>query len=239
MFQVFFLLVFVSYVKPGFFRSIDDIPTYECHVYYDDNTRCQLENLQLTNDQAHFHIHVQDPETIQEVTFVDSVIPVLSHSICKKFPGLLRLHADDSHITSILENAFEECTDIRTISLRNNKIRKLHENTFQNNLKLKELMLESNRLKHIEESTFINLVDLEFLSLPDNNLTEFAPTLLRGNQKMPFIYLFTNNLSDLDLETLHEMNPSLIYIYFNRNEFSCVRMQEMIEFAQVIFVFLS
>lgn len=228
-----FVRTFILFSTIFMVQSADpEIPTYECKISDWDKTRCDLVGLQLTKEQPYFKIQIDQPEKIRGISISGS-IPVLTNSICNSFPALEHLSIPYSKIETVLENAFENCAEIKDINLMNNKIKGLHVNTFKNNLKLSVLYLETNRIKRLEEDTFINLVELQILMLGNNNLTEFSPMLLKRSQKMGNLQLYTNNLSDFDLESLHNLNPSLNILYINNNEISCIRMQELVEFALV------
>lgn len=210
----------------------EQFPTYKCFV---NGESCILLEVNLTFEEPYFNITVdKNPANIYEVTLSNSIIPRLSNSICSVFPAVETLNAEAVGIEYIMDDAFHGCTELKRINLMRNKIKSFNSPTFQKNVKLTALYLETNRIKKLKYGSFKNLENLEFLMLGNNNLTEFAPELLNDSPKLTSIYLYTNNLSDLDIETIHHLwNPNITSIHLNNNEFSCVRMQEMLDFAKV------
>lgn len=179
---------------------------------------------------------------------------VLTNEMCKTVPNVDAFNYISGSLTSIERNAFEKCTDLTRVQIRNHSISSLAAGLFDKNLELLYVDFSDNKLKTIDENLFRNNVKLWFLNFESNRLSSLPPNLfkhipnlstlrLSGNPmfhltfliEMPVMqYLQTirvsnTSLLDVDVDKLTEKCPSLEIFWINDNKFSCEREQRIVD----------
>lgn len=206
------------------------LPEFICQV--DQDGGCRFENVILTKSQPNWQpvANTSDYSSVVDIQIQWSVIPVLTHDICRTFPSIKRFWLYSQHVEEIHENAFENCTKLEIIALVGNPLlTKVPRGLFKNTQRLGTLHIFDNQIQNFELGTFDNLTYLQYLDVKGNNLTIFQPKLLKNNRNLQKLLIYSNELSELDTERLLEYVPKLDYISFNDNEISCVRMVEMVK----------
>ncbi|XP_063708813.1 leucine-rich repeat-containing protein 15-like [Culicoides brevitarsis] len=187
---------------------------------------CTFSGINLTLSDYEWQPTADNQESVYNIDFESSVIPILYDNICNTFSKLEYLLMDSIKIEEVAENAFHRCTNLKTLNLFDNRIKKLHPNTFKGLTNLEKIWLNSNKLTELDDNLFEDLHNLRVLSLSGNDITHFAPEILRNNRNLETIWLHSNDLLNLDVEKIVEFCPNLTDLYWNDNQVSCSRAGE-------------
>lgn len=205
----------------------DNLPTYNCVMKGEH--WCSLEKINLTKDNYDFRALASDVSAVKDVQLQCTSMPILSASICNQFPMVEGFWAINCGIEMILDDAFENCTQLQVLSVHDNKILELPEHVFDNNLNLEHLYISKNQLTTLPEKLLNNVKKLRRLDMDHNYLTEFdAGTLLRNLGHLEYFEIFSNRLLDLNATAVIQLVPRLKEIWIGDNDLQCERLADII-----------
>ena len=120
------------------------------------------------------------------------------------------LDLSGSGIFNFTENAFENCSHVKTLHLYNNLLNKLQDNTFASLTTLTELDLSNNLISEMR-TPFVNLKNLLVLNLSYNLIDSLNATDFFGLTAST-IFLEGNNISDMSTELFENKSNPIIPI---------------------------
>lgn len=131
--------------------------------------------------------------------------------ICHQFESLEELELASSRIEFFTSSTFDECTNLKVLSLRNNNITSIPYLAFVNNPNLEILDLNNNHIEIISSQSFTS-TKLWYINLEQNDLWYFVPqwfspvreTLLSLDIAANHITIMPNR-SFVELENLVEL----------------------------------
>jgi Leucine-rich repeat (LRR) protein len=147
-----------------------------------------------SNKNAEKHISGKSDVDVVGVRF-DAELHNVAHftqseltPFCQRFKNSDKITVHGNKLTSIDEDSFKGCKDIKKIEIKSTKIQEFPENLFAMNKKLSELIFSTLEIKTLPEKIFASQTELTSLSL----------------KSIPFAYLPTNIFNPLTkLERLH------------------------------------
>ncbi|XP_024216261.1 leucine-rich repeat-containing protein 70 [Halyomorpha halys] len=113
-----------------------------------------------------------------------------------------KLNVSNCNISSILDRAFCEMNQLRTLILTNNHIEYIEEETFSNLKLLTELHIDGNNLKVIIPRSFKDTAYLKNLNLENNQLLEIPAELPKT---LVILNAANNDIEYIDMESLKNL----------------------------------
>lgn len=217
-------VIFIISFEPKIFTATSNqIPAYDCVTGF--HYFCQFSHIYL--NKTHFQFEPDaDINDVRKIRLINSYIPVLSEDLCTTFPNIIIFEATSIYIEEFVENAFENCTNMKKLDLRLNHITKLPENIFNTNQELTELWLHSNKLEAID-SQFSNISKLETLSLGNNLIKNLSIDKMQGLDNLAGLFLDSNELTNLNADEIIRAFPSLRTINYSNNPIPCTIVKEL------------
>ncbi|XP_063697914.1 protein artichoke-like [Culicoides brevitarsis] len=178
----------------------------------------------------HWTPAADNPSIIKTVSFVSSVIHVVTNKICNVFGRLENLYLIELGITDVTPDAFRNCSNLKELNLFKNHIKQLHPYIFKNLANLETLILSDNQIEALDAGIFDSLDNLQNLIITQNNLTEFPMALIKFNCHLKSLSLSSNDLRDLEVEKMLEILPNLMKLWWEDNEVLCSRAVSAINY---------
>ena len=117
----------------------------------------------------------------------------------------------------------EQRTNVLSIDISENKIRKVEENVFQHIFpNIHFLGLSKNRIQHIEHRAFFGLKMLKALHLDRNQISSIWQDAFSKLKNLTFLNLANNQLKVLDFEWFRNLK-SLVYLHLEDNRIEKVK----------------
>lgn len=198
-----------------------------CSIY-GDMKNCSITGLTLSLKNYTFKPVASNPSIVIGLEIKKSTVPVITSEICSALPKLQSFVAVQQGIQRIDDYAFNNCTEIRLISMPFNNIHTLGKGIFDKAIKLQEINIHGGSLEQIDVNLFNNLGELLELVISANKLKELPLATVKNLKKLKILYLYSNELNDLDAEGFVSNLPSLKAVYINDNNFHCDRLNEII-----------
>lgn len=195
-----------------------------------DNSTCLLTQVKVSKSNPNFRIQSPNPLEVRSTFINDSVVPVLTGNICKKFVNLRSLVAIRILIEDILEDAFKDCRNLISLDLSGNQIKHISNVLFQNTVQLKYFYVESNFLKYIPDGLFSSISTLSAFSINHNRLKEVPINALSNQRELIILGIHSNDILNFNEDTINKMFPNLQTIEFNNNKLSCDRQFDIQEY---------
>jgi len=123
--------------------------------------------------------------------------------------NLLVLSFDDNELEFIYSRAFDGLTQLKSLSLGDNKMTFLPGDTFTKMPNLTILILRRSNLSSLFSRLFDKLICLKRLDLSGNNLMHLPVGFLRNSAQLRYFDLSDNNLTTLSSCTLSETTSEL------------------------------
>lgn len=184
----------------------DDVYT-TTHVYDDIWYKNKTSKIIFPED---FH----NKENVVNLVILSTRIEVFTSDFCNAFPNLRNITANRLSIKRIDKNAFENCLELKKLSMSGNKIEYLDNNLFRKNSKLQFLKFDNNPIKYVTADVFKNMGLLYELSLQQTCLL------------------------DIDLETIIRYT-SVEHVELQGTKISCRRWDELNSTAEENNVWLN
>ncbi|XP_039300523.1 protein toll [Nilaparvata lugens] len=140
----------------------------------------------------------------------------------KHFEGLSdidTLRLDESNLTVIPDDLFQDVTNVSWLNIRGNFITDLPKDVFRSLTKLQVLELGNNKLKNLEPGVFNNLTRLRLLNLWSNQLTDISRAVFTSTPNLESLDLSHNSLVSLRTDIFADLSK-LETINLSGNEFS-------------------
>jgi len=119
-------------------------------------------------------------------------------------------------ITKCHFQCLQNCVNLETINLSNNRIRCLDHRFFQGLENLKEIHANNNSIVKLPNGIFKGLINLEILDLRSNLLKELNETVFNDLKNLKIVDLSSNRLKHLD-NRLFNKNMKLKWVYLTDN----------------------
>ncbi|RZF43732.1 hypothetical protein LSTR_LSTR009155 [Laodelphax striatellus] len=139
----------------------------------------------------------------------------------KHFEGLGNidtLRLDESNLTVIPDDLFQDVTNVSWLNIRGNFITDLPKDVFRSLTKLQVLELGNNKLKNLEPGVFNNLTRLRLLNLWSNQLTDIDRAVFTSTPNLESLDLSHNSLVTLRADVFADLSK-LETINLSGNEF--------------------
>ncbi|XP_023229968.1 slit homolog 2 protein-like [Centruroides sculpturatus] len=172
--------------------------------------------------------------SLEEHVFSDlinlNIVDLNSNKIKELPPNLLRnnklltrFFCSFKIISSLPTGIFSGLSELRSLTLRGNRLQNLLEDVFQNLSSLETLILSENRLTYLHESIFLPLTKLNDLDLSENNLTKIIGERPFGISKhLNYLNLYKTGLTQWP--TINWTEYNLTEVIFSNNRFETVNL---------------
>ncbi|XP_066216277.1 relaxin receptor 1 [Saccopteryx leptura] len=120
-------------------------------------------------------------------------------------------------IRKLPPNGFEKYHDLRSLFLQNNRIRYISIYSFRGLYNLTKLFLSHNRITFLKPGVFEDLHKLEWLVIEDNHLSQVSPLTFYGLNSLMLLLLTNNVLTHLPNNPLCQHIPRLNWLDFEGN----------------------
>lgn len=168
----------------------------------------------LTIGNIDFQTDHHNKENVVNLDILSARMKVFTSDFCNTFPNLRNITANGLDIEKIDKNAFENCLELKTLSMSENNIEFLDNSLFEKNVKLTVLNFDRNPIKYVNAKVFKKMNQLNELSLRYTDLL------------------------DIDLEKIINYTP-VEQIQLEGTKISCRRWKELNNTAKNNEVFLN
>ncbi|XP_063926773.1 relaxin receptor 2 isoform X3 [Zophobas morio] len=156
------------------------------------------------------------PPNVAKINFAHCQISQLEPHTFFDVSRIQKIHLDNNDLRTLPSELFPQHNDLKTLSVRHNRISGIHPDAFRELVKLEELDLRGNRLAEIRREVFAPLKSLQFLHLQNNGIryvtvNTFPPLPLES------LSLTNNKIDSLERGTF-SMMPSLKHLYLSSNK---------------------
>lgn len=193
----------------------------ECKL---SKSTCIFSGIRTNRSSLYFNPSAPENAMIKTIGFKDSVMPIFTDELCKAFPFIRTLFADDLSMEEVAPNALYACKNLLYVSFHSNKLLKLDPNTFDMNYNLENIILQNNSLTSIDGKMFQSVPNLKHLSVADNYLTDLPLKDFPKLERLTDLDIYVNDLRDLDDKELVQKFPNLKNIFMHNNVFDCNRL---------------
>nr|KAF6350007.1 relaxin family peptide receptor 1 [Myotis myotis] len=115
-------------------------------------------------------------------------------------------------IRKLPPDAFKKYHDLRSLFLQDNKIRSISKHSFRGLYNLIKLHLSNNRITFLKPGVFEDLHKLEWLIIDDNHLSQISPLTFYGLNSLILLDLMNNVLTHLPDRPLCQHMPRLTWL---------------------------
>ncbi|KAK4884741.1 hypothetical protein RN001_001012 [Aquatica leii] len=182
--------------------------------------------------------------------FLEKIIPNTFKSP-NKDNTIRNLYLGTNSINAIENNTFSQLSDLRILSLEENKISSIYKDSFKGLTSMTSLILKKNLITNIPIGLFGDLGRLEMLDLSDNRLSSLSPNTFSGLISLTKLNISHNELKvfedshlfplgklisldvsdtklhDLKLEIIMEHHFRLRVLVLNDNFWTCKHLVQM------------
>jgi hypothetical protein len=131
--------------------------------------------------------------------------------------NLMNVHITHNNDVTILEDyCFHGAVMLKTLNLRENKIKDVSESAFKGLTALKFLTLTANVIETLHANTFVDQTYVEQISLSSNRLRDIHPHLFNKNRNLQVVFLDNNQLTYVNGKMFRN-NMKLREIYMDNN----------------------
>lgn len=180
----------------------------------DDVLSLRIENIRtieyFTND---FFVKFR---FLQNLVVHDSSLKHLLRGDFAMAENLCHVHITHTELADLEDFVFHGTRMMKTLNLRENKIREIAENAFKGLMTLKFLTLSYNEIHSLHLNVFKDLNALEQLSLSTNKIRHIDERLFGKNRNLQIIFLDNNQLKAIN-GNMFEHNEKLREIYMDNN----------------------
>ncbi|XP_046408287.1 leucine-rich repeat-containing protein 40-like [Ischnura elegans] len=171
-----------------------DLPLEKLTIYCEDSKT------------LHFSMrHWSALEKLKELTINCPKLPMLDEDLLSRIPKRLeRLTITDTGIRHLPESFFSEIESLKTLDLRQNKLRSLKRNFLSSMRNLEELYLCENGIESIDDDFFLETENLTRLDLEKNSL-KTLPTSICRLKKLEVLHAEYNRIRFIPEECLYSL----------------------------------
>ncbi|KAF6096816.1 relaxin family peptide receptor 1 [Phyllostomus discolor] len=126
-------------------------------------------------------------------------------------------------IRKLPPNGFKKYHDLQRLCLQNNKIRSISTYSFRGLYNLTKLFLSHNRITFLKPGVFEDLHKLEWLIIEDNRLSRVSPLTFSGLNSLMLLELMNNVLTHLPDKPLCQHMPRLNWLDIEGNHIHNLR----------------
>lgn len=191
------------------------LPTYNGKLFgvIDD---AAIFNVKLNQTHPYF-VPKCCPKKLIKIVELNGTMHTLTRDICNTFERIKKFKVMSVQLKMIHANAFRGCKELKSVSLKENKLTTLPANLFEHNEKLLFLNLIDNTITNLDGKLFVPTPDLRALLLENNQLEEFPFDDMPVLNKLKEVAVDKNPFTDLDSEKLLEVFPTLRFISISKN----------------------
>jgi hypothetical protein len=206
--------------------------------YYCKETTCYIEHASVrTSDPAKFKTfsEILNVEALTgknvatELVIKSSTIFFFEVGLCKVFPQLVILRAENNNFVNVDEDAFKDCEHLKEIYLGDNDILEFKTETFTRNKNLQTISLFNNPLPLLDPYQFSGLKMLQHVNLSGNNFHHISPYIFQSTVELKTLDLSHNNLVEFDVNKFLGFCPTFHEIDLSHNVFRCDSLKEIVE----------
>ncbi|XP_056639559.1 connectin-like [Diorhabda sublineata] len=128
---------------------------------------------------------------------------------------------------TITKDSFKNGTDLKTILMKENKIRKLYAYTFRDLRNLESLYLYLNDISDMYPPTFVNLSSLKTIFLNENKLSFIREGTFEDLPNLSQLDLSHNQLTELGDKALNNL-PNLTKLKLNNNKIRAIFVHKIL-----------
>jgi hypothetical protein len=161
-----------------------------------------------------FKTDYYNKENVVNLYISSAIMKVFTSDFCNTFPNLRNITASGLEIEKIDKNAFDNCLELKKLSMSQNNIEFLDNSLFEKNVKLQFLNFDRNPIKYVNAEVFKKMNQLNELSLRYTDLL------------------------DIDLEKIINYTP-VQQIQLEGTKISCRRWKELNNTAKNNEIFLN
>lgn len=136
-------------------------------------------------------------QNLERVMILDCTgVPTLNESFFDKKISLILFKNTDLEV--IGEEAFVGLSNVTTLSLNNNKIRRVHKNSFKDLINLEKIEMNSNAIESLDDDTFANNWKLQHVMMLNNKIKIITAQLFSRNSLLLSIDLKNNEITQIE-----------------------------------------
>lgn len=172
-------------------------------IYFVDVPTTTIDKNSFTNDK------------LQNITWISSKIQFVKalHQNYLKY-----LNLSGNKISQLLNNTFDDCSQLEYIDLSENQLSILPEFVFTHTKMLKTVKLEKNLIHIISENLFKETINLKNLSIGNPNLIKIADNAMSNLEKLEYFSIENSSIVNLNRSWLGKHN-NLREILINNCEY--------------------
>lgn len=160
---------------------------------------------------------------LKDLNLSRNAFTYLPESAFSNLPTLETLNLSRNRIRSIDAAAFDlmphEVSQLDTLDLGYNRLRKLEDFVFEELINLTSLQLHNNELRALNEYTLSGLVDLKQLNLGHNDIETVHASAFSNNSKLTHLRMHANEIESLPEEVFSNLTElKLLNLSHNRFE---------------------
>ena len=138
-------------------------------------------------------------------------LPNVTSAMLGMFHHLLIIEMKNSEVEHFDPAIFDHLTNIETLHLEHNQIRRL--DNIAASKKLRRLHLQRNHLRGLE---LVNLPDLEYVDLSQNNITDLPTDWLRASDTLNILNVSHNRIRSIQVDTFNKVTLHTLDLSYNR-----------------------
>lgn len=213
------------------FGTVTSASSSDYACYSRNTSWCQLEEIKdLKNASGKINVVGSSTETssITSVFFLEKKVTNFPVSICEQFLNLQIFDASNQELTTLHTSYFYNCSSLKELSLKANKIKTLGYRSFRGNRNLQSLDLSYNRLTRLNRNAFSGLDKLVTLNLTANRIYHLIPENLGSLTSLKVLSLSCNFIYEIDIERIQN-TIHLNQIGIHHNLLDCGSLINLIE----------
>lgn len=159
----------------------------------------------------------RDSFSLTSLNLSGNMIETINPSTFTSLRGLVQLRLDNNLLTSVPN--FNGNWNLKTLSLRNNRLTEIRWGTFSGLWcqKLQNLLLSGNGIRIIEDNSFTDLTELTELDLSSNQLDVLPIGWMQSLKKLAHLDLRSNRFTNIYQLSL-VVSTSLTQVYLQNNK---------------------
>jgi len=214
MFNIFWLILLFCVI------NLEYADCYKCEFENDwEDYYCNIKP--DSNSIEEKHIDRKTDDNVKRIYFNGTVNGV-SHvtqselsPICRRFENLEYIDVYD--VKSVDENLFQQCRNLKIVSIIKSEIEEIPENLFVEQPQLTSINLRVNKLRTLPENVFTNQKELEYLYLNDNQISCLPSNIFKSLKKLRRLDLYRNKIQSLNPKWFETLQ-SITFLFLSDNK---------------------